>query len=73
MKSLYLVLLLALGMPGCSTFSKGSRQERAYKKYVQKMSSGRRVQQTKAIKQQAKIPELRPLSPVQENVQHEGE
>jgi uncharacterized protein YceK len=73
MKSLCLVLLLALGMPGCSTFSKSSRQQRAYNKYIQKMSSGRRRQQTKAIKQRSKMPELRSLPPVQENIQREGE
>ena len=72
MKSLCLVLLFALGTPGCSTFSKSSRQQRAYEKYVQKMSSGRRRQQTKVAKQ-PKMPDVRSLPPVEQNVQREGE
>jgi len=73
MKSLCVVLLLGLSMPGCSTFSKSSRQQRAYNKYIQKMSSNRQRLRTKAVKQQSKIPELRSLPPAQENVQREGE
>jgi hypothetical protein len=73
MKALCVVLLLGLSMPGCSTFSKSSRQQRAYNKYVQKMSSNRQRQRIKVIKQRSKMPELPSLPPAQKNVQREGE
>jgi PBP1b-binding outer membrane lipoprotein LpoB len=69
-KSLGLVLLLALLTPGCSRFSKSGRQERAYSKYVRKMSANRDKQRLQEIKQRAEMPKLRPTpsEPV-ENVQ----
>jgi hypothetical protein len=78
MKSLALVLLVALSVPGCSMFSsKQSRQERAYSKYVRKMSSKRDRQRSRIIQQRAEPPALRTQptpGPVQENVQtSEGE
>jgi PBP1b-binding outer membrane lipoprotein LpoB len=60
MKSLCLVLLLALITPGCSRFSKSGRQERAYSKYVRKMSANRDKQQLREIRQRAEMPKLRP-------------
>ena len=46
MKSLCLVLLLGLSMPGCSMFDKNARQERAYHKYVKKMKTARERQRS---------------------------
>ncbi|MEY2519459.1 MAG: hypothetical protein QOF24_1218 [Verrucomicrobiota bacterium] len=68
MKSLCLVLVLALGIPGCSMFSKSSRQDRAYKNYVRKMQNSRQKQRSKIIHQRADLPTLRP-SPGPETIQ----
>lgn len=69
MKLLSLVLLLAFSMPGCSRWTKSSRQERAYAKYVRNMSSSRDKQRSKIIQQRAEIPKLRSSPPPEENVQ----
>jgi hypothetical protein len=70
LKSLCLVLLLALLTPGCSRFSKSGRQERAYSKYVRKMSANRDKQRSQEIKQRAEMPKLRPTpGPTEENIQ----
>lgn len=70
MKVICLVLFLALSMPGCSMFSKGDRQNRAYRKYVKKMTVSRE-RQRRTIRQRAEMPALRnpAPSPVQENIQ----
>lgn len=68
MKSLCLVLLIALSAPGCS--SRTSREERAYAKYVKKNSLAREHQRTRIIHQRAEMPSIRPTpGPVQENIQ----
>jgi hypothetical protein len=74
-KSLCLLLLLALGASGCSMFSKTSKEERAYAKYVKKNSSARQHQRTKIIQQRAEMPTLRPTpGPAKESIQtSEGE
>ncbi|HEV2843176.1 MAG TPA: hypothetical protein VGW39_17785 [Chthoniobacterales bacterium] len=41
MKSLCLILLLALCTPACSNFTAGGRQERAYAKYQKKLKAPR--------------------------------
>ena len=41
MKSLCLILLLALSTPACSNFTAGGRQERAYAKYRKKLQAPR--------------------------------
>ena len=72
MKSLCLVLLLALSAPGCSMFSKSSREARAYSKYVKKQSAVRDRQRSRIIRQRAEMPSLRTQptpGPVQESVQ----
>jgi hypothetical protein len=68
-KSLCLVLLLGLSMPGCSMFDKNARQERAYSKYVKKSKAARERQRSQIIRQRAQISSLRPPPPVQETVQ----
>jgi hypothetical protein len=75
MKSLCLILLLGLSMPGCSMFKKSGQQSRAYTKYL-KQAKGSRDKQRHAIRQRAEMPSLRnpPPSPLQENVRtSEGE
>jgi uncharacterized protein YceK len=60
MKSLCLILLIALSMPGCSSFSKSARQQRAYEKYLKKSMTARERQRRKIIqKQRAELPTLR--------------
>ncbi|MEY2504988.1 MAG: hypothetical protein QOG27_1268 [Verrucomicrobiota bacterium] len=75
LKSLCLLLLLALSASGCSMFSKTSKEERAYAKYVSKTSKHRDQQRSKIIQQRAEMPRLRPTpGPVQQSVQtSEGE
>jgi hypothetical protein len=71
MKSLCFILLLALCAPGCSMFSKSSRQDRAYSKYVRKNSLARERQRTRAIRQRAEMPSLRSQptpGPVEESI-----
>jgi hypothetical protein len=69
-KWLSLVLLLGLSTPGCSMLTKSGRQERAYSKYVRKMSANRDKQRLQELKQRAEMPKLRPTpsEPV-ENIQ----
>jgi hypothetical protein len=70
MKSLCLILLLALITPGCSMLTKSGRDQRAYSKYVRKMSASRDKQRIREIKQRAEMPKLRPTpSEPQENIQ----
>jgi hypothetical protein len=69
MKSLSLVLLVALSVPGCSMFTKSGREERAYTKYLRKMGAAREEQRAKAIRQRAQMPDLRP-APVSEPVEN---
>ena len=57
-------------MPGCSMLTKSGRQERAYSKYVRKMSASRDKQRLREIRQRAEMPKLRPTpGPPVENVQ----
>lgn len=70
MKFLCSVLLVALSVSGCSMFSKSTRQERAYAKYVRKNSLAREHQRTQIIKQRAEMPSVRPTpGPAQESIQ----
>jgi hypothetical protein len=58
MKSLYLILFLALGATsGCSRFTKSGRQERAYAKYIQKSSTARQKRQAQFRREKARIPQ----------------
>lgn len=47
MKSLYLILVLALSFPACSRFSESARRQRAYERYVRKSMGQRARQQAK--------------------------
>jgi hypothetical protein len=44
MKSIYLILLVALSLPACARFSETARQQRAYEKYVRKSMANRNRQ-----------------------------
>lgn len=74
MKSLCLVLLLAVGIPGCSMFSKGDGQTREYRRYLKKMKVTRERERHK-IRQRAEMPTLRnpPPSPPEVNVETSSE
>jgi hypothetical protein len=72
MKSLCLVLLLAVSVPGCSRFSKNARMERAYYKHLEKAKVAREKSQKIVIqRQRAQIESLRKSPPPleQQNVQ----
>jgi hypothetical protein len=69
MKSLCLVLLMALSMPGCSMFKKEGRQDRTYTKYLKKMKVQRERERKQAIRQRAEMPTLRSSPPPEMNVQ----
>ena len=71
MKSLCLVLLLAVSMPGCSMFSKSDGQSRTYTKYLKKMKAQRERDQRRSneIRQRAEMPTLRSSPPPEISVQ----
>jgi hypothetical protein len=72
MKSLCLILLLGLSMPGCSMFTKRGRQERAYSKYLKHATTTRARRPARVIQERAEMPSLR-SQPPQENVQSESQ
>ena len=72
MKTLSLVLLLALGMPGCSMFTKSGRMDRAYYKQLKQVKAAREKRRKQLIEhQRAEMPSLRNSPPPleQQNVQ----
>jgi uncharacterized lipoprotein len=71
MRSLCLILLLALSTPGCSHFSQSSRAERDYNKYLKRAKVAREKQQKQVIRhQRAELPSLRKEPPpVEQNVE----
>ena len=72
MKTLSLVLLLALGMPGCSMFTERGRMERAYYKQLKQVKAAREKRRKQLIEhQRAEMPSLRNSPPPleQQNVQ----
>lgn len=72
MKSLCLVILLAVSMPGCSMFKKEGRQDRTYTKYLKKMKANRERDRKRSnqIRQRAEMPTLRQQpSPPEINIQ----
>jgi hypothetical protein len=63
MKSLSLVLLVALSMPGCM-FSKSARMDRAYYKQVKQVRVAREKRRKQIIQhQRAEMPSLRNSPP----------
>ncbi len=69
MKSLCLVLLLALSMPSCSRFSKSGRTERAYSKYIKQSKAAREKENQRVVKQRNKIPKRDTPPPLERNFQ----
>jgi hypothetical protein len=65
MKTLCLILVLAVSTTGCSRFSKSSQNERAYYKYLKKSDAARGAQRTKLMKRErGEAPSLRPVPPL---------
>lgn len=76
MKSLCLILLLAVSVPGCSMFKKEGRHDRTYTKYLKKMKAQRERDRKRSheIQQRAAMPTLRSSPPPEISVQtSEGE
>lgn len=69
MKSLCVVLLLGLCMPGCSMFTKSGRMDRAYYKQLKHVKAEREKRRKQTIKKQAKIPKENTLPPLGQDVQ----
>ncbi len=71
MKSLCLVLFLAVSMPGCSMFKKEGQQDRTYTKYLKKMKANRERERKRSneIRQRAEMPTLRSTPPPEVNIQ----
>ena len=71
MRSICLVLILALSSTGCSTFSKSTRDQRAYRKYVKQAKVARDNRRKQLIAhQRAELPPLRNTPPpAEQNVQ----
>lgn len=65
MKSLCLILFLAMSMPGCSMFKKEGQQDRTYTKYLKKMKAQRDRDRKRSneIRQRATMPTLRQQQP----------
>jgi hypothetical protein len=71
MKSLCLILFLAVSMPGCSMFKKEGQQDRTYTKYLKKMKVQRERDRKRSneIRQRAEMPTLRSSPPPEISVQ----
>ena len=71
MKSLCLILFLAVSMPGCSMFKKEGQQDRTYTKYLKKMKAQRERDRKRSneIRQRAEMPTLRSSPPPEISVQ----
>lgn len=71
MKSLCLVLLLALSTPACSRFTQSGRDRAYYNRQLKQVKVAREKRRKKLIThQRAEMPSLRSTpSPVQQNVQ----
>ena len=73
MKSLCMVLLLGLCMPGCSMFTKSGRMDRAYYKQLKQVKVAREKQRKRVIQRQAKVPKQDSLPPLGQDVQTQPE
>jgi hypothetical protein len=71
MRSLCLILFLAVSLPGCSMFKKEGQQDRTYTKYLKKMKAQRERDRKRSneIRQRAEMPTLRSTPPPEVNVQ----
>jgi hypothetical protein len=63
-KTIFLILLLALSSTGCSSFSKNARADRAYRKYIKQSVVARQTRQKQILQhQRAEAPSLRNSAP----------
>ena len=71
MKSLCLILFLAVSLPGCSMFRKEGQPDRTYTKYLKKMKAQRERDRARSneIRQRAAMPTLRSSPPPEISVQ----
>jgi hypothetical protein len=69
MKTLCVVLLLALGTPGCSRFSKSGRMDRAYYKQLKQVRASRVKERQRIVKKQSQIPSPNTLPPLGQTVE----
>ena len=71
MRSLCLILFLAVSLPGCSMFKKEGQQDRTYTKYLKKMKAQRERDRKRSneIRQRAEMPTLRSTPPPEITVQ----
>jgi hypothetical protein len=64
MKSVCLVILLALSTPACSYFTKSGRMDRAYYKQLKQVKAAREKRRKQLIQhQRAEVPSLRNTPP----------
>jgi hypothetical protein len=68
MKTLCLVLLLALAMPGCY-FSKTNRMDRAYYKQIKQVKASRVKERQKIVRKQRALPSPNALPPLGQTVE----
>jgi hypothetical protein len=73
MKSLCVVLLLGLSMPGCSMFTKSGRMDRAYYKQVKQVRVAREKQRKRLIQKQTRLPSADKPPPLEQNVRSQPE
>lgn len=71
MKTLCLVLVAGLSLPGCSMFTKSGRMDRAYSKQLKQVKAAREKRRKNLIhRQRAEMPSLRTMPPpLEQNVQ----
>ncbi|MDP9098022.1 MAG: hypothetical protein M3N48_03390 [Verrucomicrobiota bacterium] len=68
MKSLCVVLLLGLSIPGCSMFTKSGRMDRAYYKQLKQVRVAREKQRKRVIQKQTRLPSADKPPPLEQNV-----
>jgi hypothetical protein len=73
MKSLCVVLLLGLCVPGCSMFTKSGRMDRAYYKQLKQVKVARVKQRKRVIQKQITLPSADKPPPLEQNVQPQPE
>lgn len=72
MKSLCLILFLAMSLPACSRFSDSARRQRSYEKYVRKSMVIRTRQQSRFSRSRAPQMPLTEAAPVTETTTQEN-
>jgi hypothetical protein len=73
MKSLCVVLLLGLAMPGCSMFTRTGRIDRAYYKQLKQVKAEREKRRKQTIQRRATMVSPNTLPPLEQNVQTQPE